>query len=430
MMMRKRAIGNDNQAITKGLQSEGKERRNTLNAGSRCVRHVLVCAQVVIIVVISLVMSLVYLLLKHGDASPKSITTFLRSQGSNPVLTTATFQTSAVQTDGAPECTSEQLETIQKHLNLSHKNCLEEQYSQQCPVTVATKCFRDSWLQNYYSRTDISVDTFLAVALGCDGGYRSVELLRMGTKDPSIDVASWTIALQDATSGTTLNTVCADVPSGSRQVSLLPGASPVRNGFVYCIEESPDIVDAIGVANVNNKANYATKGLVVHHSRIAGIPGKIYHPKAGSKGPCNTDTQRTENCVSVPVEKLDDFVKERIGETGVINVLEITNGYEFDAMIGGINTLKRTEYVLLKFDWREQWQGMGRSVTSVSTMLNKLGFTCYWAGMEKLWRITSCPLSQYLSHKFWAHIACANRNLAPSLMAEMETLFLKSLAGE
>jgi hypothetical protein len=425
-MMRKRVTGNDIQAVNKDLQPNDKERRNTLNSGSRCVHYVLIIAQVIIILVISLVMSLVYLLIKNGDVSPKLITTFLKSQRSH-LVTNTVFKNSAVKNDGAPECTSEQLETIKKHLNPSHKNCFEEQYNQQCPVTVATKCFRDSWLQTYYSRTDVSVDSFLAVTLGCDGGYRSVELLRMGTKDSSIDVALWTNALKDATSGTNLNTVCADVPSGSRQVSLLPGSTPVRKGLVYCIEESPDIVDAIGVANVNNKANYATKGLVVYHSRIAGIPGKIYHPKAGSKGPCNTDAQRAENCVSVPVEKLDDFVKERISETGVINILEITHGYEFDAMIGGINTLKRTEYVLLKFDWRDQWQGMGRTVTSVSAMLNKLGFTCYWAGMEKLWRITSCPLSQYLNHKFWAHIACANRNLAPSLTAEMEKVFLSTV---
>ena len=65
--------------------------------------------------------------------------------------------------------------------------------------------------------------------------------------------------------------------------------------------------------------------------------------------------------------------------------------------------------------------------TSAISILDKLGFTCYWAGMEKLWRITACPFCQYLTHKFWANIACANRNLVPTLLDEMEKLFLNTI---
>jgi hypothetical protein len=425
-MMRKRTTGIDVLAIGRASQSKDETSRNTVKRGAHCASCLAICTQVIAILVISFFMSVAYLLVKYSGVSVKLTTASIRSP-KNKLKSSTSSETSNMKTNGAPECTSEQLDKIRKQLNPSHPNCLEGQYNQQCPITVATKCFRDSWLINYYSRTDISIDSFLAVTVGCDGGYRSVELLRMGTKDSSVDVASWTNALKDANSGTILATTCADVPSGTRQAALLPGSSPVRKGFVYCVEERPDTVDAIGVANVNNIANYATKGLVVHHSRIAGMPETIYHPKAGSKGPCDTDAQRAENCVSVPVEKLDDFADARIGKTGNINVLEISNGYEFDALIGGINTLKRTEYVLFKFDWKDQWQGRGRNAASVSTILDKLGFTCYWAGMEKLWRITACPFSQYLTHKFWANIACANRNLVPTLLDEMEKLFLNTI---
>jgi len=378
------------------------------------------CAQMVVIMVISFFMAIVIhkLVIEKINTNPR----FLPIQE----VTSAESVSSATSfTGSAQKCTQAQLDKIRKQLDPGHMNCYEYQYNQQCPITQATKCFKDTWLTNYYSRKDISIESFIAVTIGSNFGFRSVDLLRMGTMDSSVNVASWGSALK--TSGSNgLDPLC-DEGNGNLQISIPPDSTVLRKGVVYCVEELPTIVDAIGMANINNVANYASKGLVVHNYLISSIPGKIYHPKPGSSGPCDTDAQRDENCVSVPVTRLDSYMEEHVSNSGNINVLEVTNGHEFDALIGGLNTLKRTEYLIFKLDWKGRWEMYGRTISAATSLLNKAGFTCYWAGIGKLWRISSCEMNEYLTHKFWSNVACANRNLAPRLVEEMETLFLKTI---
>jgi hypothetical protein len=62
-------------------------------------------------------------------------------------------------------------------------------------------------------------------------------------------------------------------------------------------------------------------------------------------------------------------------------------------------------------------------------MLDNVGFTCYWAGTSKLWRITHCWRDVYDTAKFIATVACVNRNLKESktLADDMERLFLQTI---
>ena len=59
--------------------------------------------------------------------------------------------------------------------------------------------------------------------------------------------------------------------------------------------------------------------------------------------------------------------------------------------------------------------------------LDNIGFTCYWAGKGELWRITGCWLPQFRG-AFWSNVACANLQLAPSLLRITDTVFLETIS--
>mmetsp|Transcript_7574 Transcript_7574/g.10990 ORF Transcript_7574/g.10990 Transcript_7574/m.10990 type:complete len:412 (+) Transcript_7574:131-1366(+) len=297
-------------------------------------------------------------------------------------------------TNTAPKCTDAQLSRIREQLNPAHIDCGDAPWTQQCPITTATKCFLPTWLTSYYSKSGIistSSNSFVAITVGCNAGYDSVDLLRMGTFDPSVDVSAWKAALGNAQ----LPTYGCGREDPSHQIVVPAGNTPRRKGFVYCIEENPATAEAINKTSAT--ADYYSKGLRVVNQ--------------------------------VVTKSLDAFVEANVPAGGNIQVLEVKNGNEFETLGWTKSTLPRTEYLSYMTDWKESWSGYGRSIKFVSSKLDGKGFTCYWAGIGKLWRITSCPFKEYGSefHKYWSHIACANRNIAPLLVEEMERIFNKTI---
>jgi len=299
------------------------------------------------------------------------------------------LSTSVPPANVAPKCTDEQFSAISKQLNPAHLSCTETPWRQDCPITIKTKCYIPSWLTSYYSKPDISMDNFVAITLGCNAGYNSVDLLRMGTMDPSVDVSAWKIALGN----TQLPTDGCGRQGGKHQITLPAGANPRRQGQVHCVEETQATAEAIN--KTSGELDYFSKGLRVYNQQIT--------------------------------KTLDAFVEANVPANGSIDILEVENKNEFEVMGLAPKTIARTEYILYRFDWKENWAGEGRHTKLVTSKLNtKYGFTCYWAGLGKLWRITGCPFDGY-DRKYWSHIACANRNLAPLLVEEMEKVFTSTI---
>jgi len=279
----------------------------------------------------------------------------------------------------APKCTTEQLAAIRKQINPASIDCTESVYQQLCPVTAATKSFNPTWLTNYYSKAVTSADPFLAITVGCNDGMEAVDILRLGTMDPTIDVTAWKTAVGSS--------------GGRDQVTIPSGSAPRRTGKMYCIEEKTDKVEAISKAI--GSTLYASKGMNVVNFEFSA-----------------TNT-------------LENFVQKNLGTDGSrINYLQFETDKVFDIISGGKNAVNRAEYLIYVMDWKGAWSNYGRNTKTVTTLLDKMGFTCYWAGVGKLWRITSCLFREYgEAYKYWSHVACANRNLAPSLVDEMENLF-------
>jgi hypothetical protein len=146
------------------------------------------------------------------------------------------------------------------------------------------------------------------------------------------------------------------------------------------------------------------------------------------------------NCVDIPLLTLDAYVKKNIpgiamttssrtqqSKNDVIQQLSIdVEGFDFDVLLGGRNlVLPRVEYLEFEYNWMGSWanQKLGDAIA----FLDLLGFTCYWAGVDKLWRISGCFLDELYQTHWWSNVACANRNLAPDLFQRMERKFLDTV---
>ena len=74
---------------------------------------------------------------------------------------------------------------------------------------------------------------------------------------------------------------------------------------------------------------------------------------------------------------------------GPINVLSIdVEGCDFDVTFGAGSVLDRTEYLEFEYHKRGTWGEY--HITDAVRLLDGKGFTCYWAGLNMLWRITDC----------------------------------------
>ena len=351
-------------------------------------------------------------------------------------------------TIGAPpmSCTAEQLQVIEAQLP-TDEYCWKRPWEQKCPITNVTFCPRPTWIWNYYARNDLNWtdSTFVAIDVGCNNGYHGVQTLRMGAYDESVTVATWNSALQSVMGGQPLIGKC-DAENPDQQIDISLGSIP-RSGKMFCIEPLPINYDALTKAN--GIAQYQPKGFEVFHYSISDQVGTHYFPITdmgdqpweknvvgqanmyiGGMADCDklSEEQRKEKCASVDVLTLDSFTTQYVPqELGTINVLLSESNVDYEVLSGAANTLKRTEYVEFQFTWKGTWYG--RKLSSVTDMLDQIGFTCYWAGKSQLWRITSCWREAYDTAQFIATVACVNRNLVESeaLAADMERIFLETI---
>lgn len=139
-----------------------------------------------------------------------------------------------------------------------------------------------------------------------------------------------------------------------------------------------------------------------------------------------TEEERLEQCRPVTVYSLQDFIHYNVKSQGPIHILSIdVEGFDCDVLLGaGEKTLERVEYIEFEYNWMGSWSHV--HLYDIIHLLDEIGFTCYWAGMDLLWRITNCWQSFY-DLKVWSNIACVNRDAVPDLANKMEEKFQTSL---
>ena len=289
-----------------------------------------------------------------------------------------------------------------------------------------------NWLEDHY-RNSFHADSFVAINVGCNKGYDALHLLRMGTGQETADNVRW----KDALGPNVEKGVC-------NQESLpnlnLSGYS-TRPGEVHCIEPMP--LTAQALQSTAKATGLADKGFVVTEVAIANGNGTVYFPaapmgreswqnvKVGTENKgianCGENGKKNPLCAPVKLMTLDEYASQHMASDRRINILmSDVEGYDFDVLLGGAETLTRTEYLEFEYNWKGPWNS--QSLKDAVAQLDEKHFTCYWAGVQKLWRLTSCWVEHY-SHHNWANVACVHRILAPQLASRMEEVFQTTLGN-
>ncbi|KAL7525507.1 hypothetical protein ACHAXR_001431, partial [Thalassiosira sp. AJA248-18] len=199
---------------------------------------------------------------------------------------------------------------------------------------------------------------------------------------------------------------------------------PQRAGEMHCIEPMPTTFASLKKAS--NKLDLESKKFFVKHAAISSANGAVKFPRevdAGTEhmGIKNCQTNQT-NCVDVAMYTLDNYVDQFVASKGPVNILQIdVEGWDFDVLFGSSSTLDRTYY--LEFEYHETGNWFQFHLQDAVKLLDGKGFTCYWAGNEKLWRITKCYFELYDQWHGWSNVACVHRS-HEKLARRIEGVFL------
>lgn len=158
---------------------------------------------------------------------------------------------------------------------------------------------------------------------------------------------------------------------------------------------------------------------------------------------CYNNGNKNSECEEVPIYTLDEYIANYV-QTKIKNnnknnmqhsnsnvkykILTVdVEGYDFDVLLGGSNTIQHFEYIEIEYNWIGSWstQKLYDFILYMSTGGNN--FICYWAGQNLLWRITGCFLHDYYEFHTWSNIACVNPSRNKHLANRMEDIFLETL---
>jgi len=360
-------------------------------------------------------------------------------------LDLAQTESAAIVVERPAKCTLEQLMQVRKHLD--PKNCaatIEKQYLQKCSLTTATQCPDTSnYLDEYYdelqkqylksSNRKNDFGSFVGLSVGCNKGFDALNTLRMGTFDASLSKEAWKKdMLKD---GELWGSVCAQ--DSTSPFSVDTAIVEPRKGVVHCFEPMPATVVKLQESSKN--LGYDKKGYKVVHAAVDNEIGKVYFPTSAKSGVENNGIDscigqkkrgyfNEEDCTAeVEVLTLNKYVKENILGDGPIHILQIdVEGYDNNVLLGaGKDVLERVEYLEFEYNWMGPWKK--QHLYDTIETLDELDFTCYWAGKQRLWRITGC-WQLYFDIHAWSNVSCANRRRVPVLANKMEGVFQQTLS--
>ena len=107
--------------------------------------------------------------------------------------------------------------------------------------------------------------------------------------------------------------------------------------------------------------------------------------------------------------------------SGPINILQIdVEGYDFDVLFGAGSVLDSTHY--LEFEYHRDGKWGNLHLQDAVRLLDGKGFTCYWSGENRLWRISGCYFEHYNYFHGWSNVACVHRS-QKILYDRMEKVF-------
>jgi len=177
---------------------------------------------------------------------------------------------------------------------------------------------------------------------------------------------------------------------------------------------------------------YIKKGLKVTHTVVSKTSGKMLFYNGGLKeGIDNLGLEnlggmnkklRDSDCEHVPVFSLNNLIEThvKVDKTDPISIFSIdVEGFYADVLVGTTaDILKIVENIEFEYNWMRLWKNL--HLFDVTKMLDEIAdMTCYWAGTDRLWRITKCWMT-YFDIDAWSNVACVNRRLEEFFQSTLE----------
>jgi hypothetical protein len=287
----------------------------------------------------------------------------------------------------------------------------------------------------------------LAIFIGCNKGDDAVEALAKLSGDGQVDTSEFTkemIAAAAAKNQSLKGRKCPNVQDHPLLRHHALGIGKTSKAVVHCVEAMPSTADLLETAARKLPWLAPSGRFHVEHAALArdSSAGTILFPNdlPGVEhlglSACDSPAGRA-TCVEVKVHTMDSYVKEKITyddqqfreETLVIDFLSVdVEGSDWEVLgYGGANwTLAHTRY--LEFEYHEYQPWMQVNLSTAVAFLETQDFVCYYAGEQKLWRLTGC-FQEYMNAHGWSNVACANGALDPELVARMEGVFMRTITN-
>lgn len=235
------------------------------------------------------------------------------------------------------------------------------------------------------------------------------------------DVRTWYKELKSSTDELKPG-VCKQESLG--QVKVMSSEKP---GIMHCIEPVPSTYLRMKLAS--EALGLDQKGLVIKHAAIGSTQGTVKFSSTATAGietlGIHSCDHQSNDCEDVPLYSLDNYASMYIKDTEPIHVLQIdTEGWDFDVLFGAGNVLDRTHYLEFEYHRVGKWGNM--HLPDAVRLLDSKGFTCYWSGILKLYRITECYFEVYNHWHDWSNVACVHRSQT-NLLEIMESIFMDTL---
>ena len=333
-----------------------------------------------------------------------------------------------------PKCSNAQLDAIYSSFKtpLNQKDTIKRFHT---PLMFHTRCPDESWARTHFEKIIRGNESspFLGVNVGCNKGLDAIEMARLLSQDPRISVKDWNKAMGDAK---------------AKPVCGVPKDQPLANsasslGTVHCIEPVSSTVKDLKKAL---RELHYEDSIVVTQAAATNYTGTVRFPNSvdsGAEGSSLKDCEAgssSEGCAEIPAYTLDDYLREHSvnsggaasnsihsGAASPIDMLLIdAEGFDHEVLQGASETLKRVRYLLFEVHLVGNWMSHSL-VETVETILED--FTCYWAGKNRLWRITNClneTIADLYEYKSWSNVACVHRREI-ELTAIMEYIFRRTV---
>ena len=298
-------------------------------------------------------------------------------------------------------------------------------------ISEKTRCPNNSWLQDYFkqdfkSRTDNK--SFIGISIGCNKGFDAINTARMGMNDPKFDKLLWVKEMTPnilQVGAKNILQVGACKQMLDPQFEILAD-EPKRSGEMHCVEPVPSTAHILHSVRERLGLDKGSSTFEVTKAAVSSADGTVAFPNV-TAGVENANMGNCKhNCEEVPMYSLQSYVNKFVkNKIDPINVLSIdVEGFDFDVLFGAGSVLDRTEYI--EFEYHKKGNWINYHIMDTVRLLNGKGFTCYWAGQQKLWRLTECDHELYEHWHGWSNVACVHRS-QNVFATKMEKLFIDSL---